>query len=73
MLLYQALIQALTMPLLVQAYADRAAKAEQAKKAEPFVSSILNFFQTDSISRSSQTMARCVLAKRTDPLQHASQ
>ena len=55
---------------LVQAYADRAAKAEKAK-AEPFHTSIPNFFQTDAISRSSQTMARCVMAKRADPLQHA--
>lgn len=30
---------------------------------EPFASSISNFYQTDVISRSSQTMAKCVQAR----------
>ena len=52
-----------------QAYADRATQ-ESKQTSEPFASSISNFYQTDAISRSSQTMARCVVAKRADPRQH---
>ncbi len=45
-----------------QAFADRAGKKATVSK-EPFASSIANFYQTDVISRSSQTMAKCVQAR----------
>lgn len=38
-------------------------KAEQANK-EPFKSSIENFYQTDSITRNSSIMAKCVQARK---------
>lgn len=44
-----------------QAFKDRASK--MAAKAEPFSSSIENFFQTDVISRTSINMAKCVQAR----------
>ena len=47
----------------VQAFAERIMKAEQASK-EPFKSSIENFYQTDSITRSSSVMAKCVQARK---------
>lgn len=47
----------------VQAFAERVMKAEQASK-EPFKSSIENFYQTDSITRSSSVMAKCVQARK---------
>jgi len=46
-----------------QAFKDRAGKT--AAKAEPFSSSIENFFQTDVISRTSINMAKCVQARST--------
>ena len=47
---------------VMQAFADRAGKKAAVSK-EPFASSISNFYQTDVISRSSQTMAKCVQAR----------
>jgi len=39
-------------------------KAGAASLAEPFTSSVTEFYQTDPISRASVTMARCVAAKK---------
>ncbi len=47
----------------VQAFKDRAT-AKTVEKG-PFTSSIENFYMTDVISRSSQTMAKCVQARGT--------
>jgi hypothetical protein len=47
----------------LQAFAERVMKSEQASK-EPFKSSIENFYQTDSITRSSSVMAKCVQARK---------
>lgn len=47
----------------LQAFANRVMKAEQASK-EPFKSSIENFYQTDSITRNSSVMAKCVQARK---------
>lgn len=47
----------------LQAFAERVMKAEQASK-EPFKSSIENFYQTDSITRNSSVMAKCVQARK---------
>ena len=47
----------------LQAFAESVMKAEQASK-EPFKSSIENFYQTDSITRSSSVMAKCVQARK---------
>lgn len=49
--------------LYLQAFAERVMKSEQASK-EPFKSSIDNFYQTDSITRSSSVMAKCVQARK---------
>lgn len=46
----------------MQAFA--AASKAGAPLKEPFSSSIANFYMTDTISRSSQTMARCVQARQ---------
>lgn len=46
-----------------KAFAERVMKAEQANK-DPFKSSIENFYQTDSITRSSSVMAKCVQARK---------
>ena len=48
----------------LQAFAERVMKSEQASK-EPFKSSIENFYQTDSITRSSSVMAKCVQARKS--------
>ena len=50
---------------LVQAFLDRASSTTPDK--QPFASSIDNFYMTDVISRSSQTMAKCVQARGTMP------
>lgn len=47
----------------LQAFAERVMRAEQASK-EPFKSSIENFYQTDSITRNSSVMAKCVQARK---------
>lgn len=52
----------MTLPYM-QAFMDRASATKPDKKA--FVSSIDNFYMTDVISRSSQTMAKCVQARGT--------
>lgn len=39
-------------------------KADAAPAPGPLVSSVSNFFMTDAISRASQTMAKCVLARQ---------
>ncbi|DBA80587.1 TPA: hypothetical protein ACH3X1_007848 [Trebouxia sp. C0004] len=46
-----------------KAFAEKVMKSEQASK-EPFKSSIDNFYQTDSITRSSSVMAKCVQARK---------
>ena len=48
----------------MQAFADRSEKKASAGK-QPFKSTVSNFYMTDVISRSSQTMAKCVLARQT--------
>lgn len=45
---------------------DRADKKASPAK-DPFTSSVENFYMTDVISRSSQMMAKCVVAKNTMP------
>ena len=49
----------------LQAFAERVLKGK-ADKA-PFKSSVENFYQTDAISRSSQVMAKCVVARQKMP------
>ena len=49
----------------MKAFTDRAGKV--AAKAEPFRSSIENFFQTDVISRTSINMAKAVQARAAMP------
>lgn len=46
----------------LQAFAERVLQSENANQA-PFSSSITNFYQTDSITRSSSVMAKCVKAR----------
>ena len=53
------------MLLCLQAFAERVFKGK-ADNA-PFKSSIENFYQTDAISRSSQVMAKCVIARQKMP------
>lgn len=47
----------------MQAFKDRS-KAKSVD-SQPFTSSIDNFYMTDAISRSSQTMAKCIQARGT--------
>ena len=54
----------------VQAFADRQGKKASAGKAV-FETPIENFYLTDAISRSSQTMAKCVQARRVMPTDFA--
>lgn len=51
----------------MQAFAARAAGDKAAPSQDPFQSSIENFYLTDVISRSSQTMAKCVQAREVMP------
>lgn len=48
---------------MLQAFAERVLQSEQANQ-EPFNSSIKNFYQTDSITRNSVVMAKCVKARK---------
>ncbi|KAK9784934.1 hypothetical protein WJX73_009161 [Symbiochloris irregularis] len=50
-----------------KAFAARAAGDKAAPSQDPFQSSIENFYLTDVISRSSQTMAKCVQAREVMP------
>ena len=56
------------MLLCLQAFAERVLKGK-ADKA-PFKSSVENFYQTDAISRSSQVMAKCVVARQKMPTRY---
>lgn len=56
----------------MQAFADRQGK-RASKGQDTFQSSIHNFYLTDVISRSSQTMAKCVQARRVMPTSFSGQ